>query len=63
MVGGVRRGSIKRVASAVGESSIVTLSVHGYLEDASERAGRHQPESPGIGYAETEEKEVYSSGS
>lgn len=30
-VGDVRRGSVKRVASAVGEGSVVISSVHGYL--------------------------------
>ena len=33
-VGDVRSGSVKRVASAVGEGSIVVQAVHAYLEAA-----------------------------
>ena len=33
-VGDVRRGSVKRVASAVGEGSVVVSSVHAYLAAA-----------------------------
>jgi thioredoxin reductase (NADPH) len=45
-VGDVRRGSVKRVASAVGEGSVVISSVHAYLaaladERADEPAGEH----------------------
>jgi thioredoxin reductase (NADPH) len=46
--GDVRHGSTKRVASAVGEGSIVIRLVHGYLEESAERAGRHR-ESPRAG--------------
>jgi thioredoxin reductase (NADPH) len=41
-VGDVRHGSVKRVASAVGEGSIVIQQVHHYLEaeaEASNAAG------------------------
>jgi thioredoxin reductase (NADPH) len=38
-VGDVRRGSEKRVASAVGEGSIAIRLVHEYLEDVETRAG------------------------
>ena len=34
-VGDVRAGSVKRVASAVGEGSVVVQAVHGYLEGAA----------------------------
>ncbi len=34
-VGDVRRGSVKRVASAVGEGSVVVSSVHAYLAEAA----------------------------
>jgi len=44
----VRHGSTKRVASAVGEGSIVIRLVHEYLEESAERAGRHR-ESPRVG--------------
>ena len=40
--GDVRHGSTKRVASAVGEGSIVIRLVHGYLEESAERAGRRR---------------------
>jgi thioredoxin reductase (NADPH) len=40
--GDVRHGSTHRVASAVGEGSIVIRLVHGYLEESAERAGRHR---------------------
>lgn len=39
-VGDVRRGSEKRVASAVGEGSIAIRLVHEYLEDVETRAGQ-----------------------
>ena len=49
-VGDVRSGSVKRVASAVGEGSVVVQSVHGYLqngEDQQANAPKHQvPISP-----------------
>ncbi len=32
-VGDVRSGSVKRVASAVGEGSVVVQAVHGYLQE------------------------------
>ena len=35
-VGDVRRGSIKRVASAVGEGSVVVSAVHTYLARAEQ---------------------------
>jgi thioredoxin reductase (NADPH) len=38
-VGDVRHGAVKRVASAVGEGSIVIQQVHRYLEADAERAG------------------------
>jgi thioredoxin reductase (NADPH) len=47
-VGDVRHGSTKRVASAVGEGSIVIRLVHGYLEESAELAGRYR-ESPRAG--------------
>ena len=34
-VGDVRSGSVKRVASAVGEGSVVVQAVHAYLADAA----------------------------
>ena len=34
-VGDVRSGSVKRVASAVGEGSVVVQAVHGYLESVA----------------------------
>ena len=37
-VGDVRSGSVKRVASAVGEGSVVMSQVHEYLADLSEKA-------------------------
>jgi thioredoxin reductase (NADPH) len=38
-VGDVRRGSVKRVASAVGEGSVVVSAVHGFLaRQTAERA-------------------------
>jgi thioredoxin reductase (NADPH) len=37
-VGDVRRGSVKRVASAVGEGAIAIQQVHSYLEMAMEPA-------------------------
>ena len=42
-VGDVRQRSLKRVASAVGEGSVVIQQVHEYLERGSEVVG-----SPGI---------------
>ncbi len=33
-VGDVRAGSVKRVASAVGEASIVVSQLHGYLAES-----------------------------
>jgi thioredoxin reductase (NADPH) len=38
-VGDVRSGSVKRVASAVGEGSVVVQAVHGYLAGANGNAG------------------------
>lgn len=38
-VGDVRHGSVKRVASAVGEGSVVIQQVHAYLEAAVARSG------------------------
>jgi thioredoxin reductase (NADPH) len=38
-VGDVRRGGVKRVASAVGEGSIAIQQVHHYLESHAERSG------------------------
>jgi thioredoxin reductase (NADPH) len=35
-VGDVRSGSVKRVASAVGEGSVVVQAVHGYLAASDE---------------------------
>jgi thioredoxin reductase (NADPH) len=46
--GDVRHGSTHRVASAVGEGSIVIRLVHEYLEESAEWAGRHR-ESPRAG--------------
>jgi len=37
-IGDVRAGSVKRVASAVGEGSVVIQHVHHYLEEAAHRA-------------------------
>jgi thioredoxin reductase (NADPH) len=37
-IGDVRAGSVKRVASAVGEGSVVVQHVHGYLETLEARA-------------------------
>jgi len=37
-IGDVRSGSVKRVASAVGEGSVVIQHVHQYVASASERA-------------------------
>ena len=34
-VGDVRAGSVKRVASAVGEGSVAISAVHSYLADAT----------------------------
>jgi thioredoxin reductase (NADPH) len=39
-IGDVRSGSVKRVASAVGEGSVVIQQVHRYLEAAQETAAR-----------------------
>ena len=39
-IGDVRSGSVKRVASAVGEGSVVIQQVHRYLEAAREPAAR-----------------------
>ena len=38
-IGDVRAGSVKRVASAVGEGSVVVQHVHHYLAEIAERAG------------------------
>ncbi len=38
-IGDVRAGSVKRVASAVGEGSVVIQHVHHYLAEVAERAG------------------------
>ena len=40
--GDVRQGSTKRVASAVGEGSIVIRLVHGYLQESAQQAGRRR---------------------
>jgi thioredoxin reductase (NADPH) len=40
-VGDVRAGSVKRVASAVGEGSVVVQAVHRYLADVGD--GAQQP--------------------
>ena len=46
-VGDVRRGSVKRVASAVGEGSVVVSSVHQRVgEDAASRSARVEPREP-----------------
>ena len=46
-VGDVRRGSLKRVASAVGEGEIVVSSVHQRVsEDAASRSARVEPREP-----------------
>ena len=37
-IGDVRAGSVKRVASAVGEGSVVIQHVHHYLAELAERA-------------------------
>ena len=37
-IGDVRAGSVKRVASAVGEGSVVIQHVHRYLASVEERA-------------------------
>ena len=37
-IGDVRAGSVKRVASAVGEGSVVIQHVHRYLESVEARA-------------------------
>jgi thioredoxin reductase (NADPH) len=42
-IGDVRAGSVKRVASAVGEGSVVIHEVHRYLEEARARAGAGKP--------------------
>ena len=39
-IGDVRSGSVKRVASAVGEGSVVIQQVHRYLEAVHEPATR-----------------------
>jgi len=39
-VGDVRSGSVKRVASAVGEGSVVVQSIHEYLDEASRGGAR-----------------------
>lgn len=36
-VGDVRAGSVKRVASGVGEGSVVVQAIHGWLEDAAQQ--------------------------
>jgi thioredoxin reductase (NADPH) len=51
-VGDVRSGSVKRVASAVGEGSVVVAEIHRYLSGlkAAEFASRHsQPSDAGLG--------------
>jgi len=45
-VGDVRCGSVKRVASAVGEGSVVVSDIHKYL--AASKLSRHQGEHPGV---------------
>jgi len=37
-VGDVRHGSVKRVASAVGEGAVAVVYVHRWLEEVRERA-------------------------
>ena len=39
-IGDVRSGSVKRVASAVGEGSVVIQHVHHYLEEVAQRHER-----------------------
>jgi thioredoxin reductase (NADPH) len=39
-VGDVRRGSVKRVASAVGEGAIAIQMLHHYLAEAHDRVAR-----------------------
>jgi len=55
-VGDVRRGSIKRVASAVGEGSVVVSAVHAFLAESQQRradAEQHAPSAPaGSGQSE-----------
>ena len=38
-VGDVRRGSVKRVASAVGEGAIAIQLLHHYLQEVRDRVG------------------------
>jgi thioredoxin reductase (NADPH) len=38
-IGDVRAGSVKRVATAVGDGAAVIALIHGYLADLAERAG------------------------
>jgi thioredoxin reductase (NADPH) len=42
-VGDVRAGSVKRVASAVGEGSVVVSAVHSYLDNIDACVGRPDP--------------------
>ena len=45
-VGDVRAGSVKRVASAVGEGSIAVQYIHEYLEMVERMEQREQVEKP-----------------
>jgi thioredoxin reductase (NADPH) len=38
-IGDVRAGSVKRVATAVGDGAAVIALIHGYLADLAESAG------------------------
>ncbi|MBA2533116.1 MAG: FAD-dependent oxidoreductase [Nocardioidaceae bacterium] len=46
-VGDVRSGSVKRVASAVGEGSVVVSQLHGYLQDPAQRDGKPRESAAG----------------
>jgi thioredoxin reductase (NADPH) len=48
-VGDVRAGSVKRVASAVGEGSVVVSAVHSYLGALANTARKAELEIPGPG--------------
>ena len=43
-VGDVRAGSVKRVASAVGDGAQVVAAIHSYLAKARQQATMSQPE-------------------
>lgn len=46
-VGDVRHGSVKRVASSVGEGSVVVSQIHAYLNIAAQKLAEAAPEKPG----------------